>query len=57
MRRLAKYHREHFLHAAEDMRQGLLNEFAEPSGHSLADDQTLIVLCSADDDHGVAKKS
>lgn len=45
--KLARYHRDNFMQSAEDICQGVLNEFAEPAGRSLADDQTLLVLCSA----------
>lgn len=46
--RLARFHRKNFHQGAEDLCEALLNDVAAQHGSgSLADDQTVLVLCSA----------
>ncbi len=45
--RVARFHQTNFHQTAEDLCQGLLNDFTHPQGiSSLRDDQTVLVLCS-----------
>lgn len=45
--RVARFHQTNFHQTAEDLCQGLLNDFTQPQGtSSLRDDQTVLVLCS-----------
>jgi serine phosphatase RsbU (regulator of sigma subunit) len=45
---MTRFHHQHFEHSAEDLCQGLLNHVSTLQGTgSLADDQTVLVLCSA----------
>jgi serine phosphatase RsbU (regulator of sigma subunit) len=47
-RRIATYHQHNHLASAEDLCQGLLSEVAVQPGSALGDDQTVLVLCSAE---------
>lgn len=45
--RIAVYHQQNYRHSAEDLCEGLLTEVAVQPGTALGDDQTVLVLCSA----------